>query len=100
MGRFGFPKSIKNRIFHPSWKRFLLLFCAKMNVVNAKKLIRLGAFSEQKWVWAWVLKFNVFQRPSWSLQKSIWTAFLVSKWGPKTVLQSVFFRVPTSRHDY
>ena len=73
-----------------------------MRVVNAKKLwhCRLGAFSEQKWVWAWVLTFNVFQRPSWSRQNSIWTASLRLKWGPKTVLQSVFFRVPTSRHDY
>ena len=43
----------------------------KMRDENAKKLLRLGAFSEQKWVWAWVLKFSVFQRPSWSLQKSI-----------------------------
>jgi len=61
-------------------------------VVNAKKLFRLGTLSEQKWVWAWVLIFSVFQRPSWSRQNSIWTAFLVSKWGPKTVLQSVFSR--------
>ena len=64
-------------------------------VVNAKKVPRLGALSEQKWVWAWVLKFSVFQRPSWSRQNSIWTTFLVSEWGPETVLQSVFFRVPT-----
>ena len=69
-------------------------------VVNAKKVLRLGALSEQKWVWAWVLKFNVFQRPSWRRQNSIWTAVLGSKWAPKTVLHSVFFRVPTSRHDY
>ena len=72
----------------------------KMRVENAKTLLRLGALSEQKWVLAWVLKFSVFQRPSWSLQKSIWIAFLGSKWGPKTVRQNVFFRVPTSRHDY
>ena len=73
---------------------------SKIRAVNAKKLTRLGAFSEQKWVCVWVLKCDVFQRPSWSLQKSIWTSFLGSEWGPKTVLQSVFFRVPTSRHDY
>ena len=68
--------------------------------VNAKKVLRLGTFSEQKWVWDWVLKFDVFQRPSWSRQKSIWTAFLGSTWGPRTVLQSVFFRVPASKYDY
>ena len=73
---------------------------SKMKVANANSLLRLGSLFEQRWVWAWVLKFNVFQRPSWNLQKSIWTSCLGSKWGPKTVLQSVFFRVPTSRHDY
>ena len=73
---------------------------SKMRVVNAKWVLRVEAFSEQKWVWDWVLKFDVFQRPSWSRQNLIWIVFLGLKWGPKTVLQSVFFRVPTSRHDY
>ena len=29
--------------------------------MNAKSLIRLGAFSEQKWVWAWVLNLTFFR---------------------------------------
>ena len=34
---------------------------SKIKAVNAKKVPRLGAFSEQKWVWAWVLNLTFFR---------------------------------------
>ena len=62
----------------------------EIEVVNAKKLLRLGALSEQKWVWAWVLKFKVFQRPSCSLQTSIWTAFSGESGVPRPFSRACF----------
>ena len=34
---------------------------SRIEAVNAKSFIRLGAFSEQKWVWAWVLNLTFFR---------------------------------------
>ena len=58
--------------------------------MNAKSLIRLGAFSEQKWVWAWVLKFNIFtDHPG--VYKSWFGGHFGVDMSPKTALQSVCF---------
>ena len=82
-GSFG--RQIRSILRYPKpWARCCGTWCKncpKMRVKNAKLLPRVGPLSKQKWVSAWLLNFSIFQRPSYSLQKSTWRPFWVSKWG-------------------